>query len=47
MAIEDDTSMSDSPNKASAVDGGIPLLLAIERARPATTDSRRWGHVWR
>ena len=28
----------DAPNEAGAVDGGIPLLLYIARAMPATTD---------
>src|SRR6266446_8221164 len=42
MAIGDGISMSEWPNKASAVDGGIRLLLAIVRAWPATIDSHSW-----
>jgi hypothetical protein len=29
-------------NIALAVDGGIPPVLRIGRARPATTEARRW-----
>lgn len=31
------------PNQALAVDGGIPSLLFIGRAWPATTEARRWA----
>ena len=30
------------PNQTGAVDGGIPLLLRIARALPATTDPNCW-----
>ena len=33
----------DAPNEAGAVDGGIPLLLYIARAMPATTDPHCWA----
>jgi hypothetical protein len=35
--------MSERPNPAHSLDGGIPLRFRFERRWPAASDVHRWG----